>query len=234
MIVVPHRPWYMAGIFCLFLLAMAALSWLTYQFGMGQGLATKVEVVAERDRLQRELGNLQARNREMLQEIADLKLGDQVDTQANEEVRQTVELLQEEIAELSEEIRFYKGIMVPNAEVKGLRVERLDLRETGETGKIRYSLLLTQVVDKHEYIQGGVEIAVKGQEAGAEKTYSMAELTTDGQQSIRFRFRYFQNVDGELQLPEGFEPAVLQVKANPAGRGAPEINREFEWQVLGS
>ena len=54
----------------------------------------------------------------MEQKIADLQ--GEADTEANEQVRITNEALQGQIARLTEEINFYKGIMVPNATEKGL------------------------------------------------------------------------------------------------------------------
>ena len=54
----------------------------------------------------------------MEQKIADLKVGEVIDTEANEQVRITNEALQGQIARLTEEINFYKGIMVPNATEK--------------------------------------------------------------------------------------------------------------------
>ena len=82
MVVVPYRPWYKAGVFCLFLIAMAAFSWLTYEYGMREGIATRVEVVRERDELSARLAESVRRIYEMRQEIADLKVGGEIDSRA--------------------------------------------------------------------------------------------------------------------------------------------------------
>ena len=60
MVVVPHRPLYKVGVFCLFLITMVALSFLTYEYGMGQGLATKVAVVKEKDEIRHVLKEFSA------------------------------------------------------------------------------------------------------------------------------------------------------------------------------
>ena len=169
----------------------------------------------------------------MRQEVADLKLGGQVDTRANEEVRQTVEVLQDQIAQLNEEIRFYKGVMLPNVEEKGLRIERLDVENTEERNKYRYSLLLTQVVDKHDYVQGGVEIALLGREGESEKQLLLSELNEAKQASIRFRFRYFQNINGELLVPDGFVPKEVMIIAKSSGRNGQRLEKKFDWRLSG-
>ncbi|MBD3649015.1 MAG: hypothetical protein HUJ31_16540 [Pseudomonadales bacterium] len=232
MVVVPHRPWYRAALFCLGVLALAALVWAAWQYGKEQGLALRSEIVAERNVLKRQLEENERLVDNMRQEIADLRVGGEIDSRANEEVRQTVEGLQEQIAELNEEIRFYKGVMVPNAEDKGLRIEGLTLEETGEPGRYDYNLLLTQVVDKHDFIQGGVEVNVVGTQGGTETVLPLNQLSRDAEE-LRFRFRYFQNIDGQLDIPDGFEPRSLRIIAQSSGRNSQRLDRTFEWQVSG-
>jgi len=230
MVVVPYRPWYKFGIFCLFLVALTAFSWLTYRYGMSQGLATRVEVIRERDAIKRQLEESGKLIAGMRQQIADLKVGGQIDSRANEEVRQTVEELQNQIAELNEEIRFYKGVMLPNVEEKGLRIERLDLKNEGEPGKYRFSLLLTQVVDKHQYIEGGVHIDLLGTKDNVETKLPLTEISSAGE-VIKFRFRYFQNIDGELTVPEGFQPREFMVVAQSSGRKGQRLEKKFQWST---
>jgi hypothetical protein len=121
--------------------------------------------------------------------------------------------------------------MVPNADAKGLRVERLDLKSSGVINRYRYSLMLTQVVDKHEYIQGVVNVSVAGIQAGQARSYSLNELDASISGEIRFRFRYFQNIEGELTLPEGFTPTETVIAAQPSGRSAKDIEKTFAWLV---
>jgi hypothetical protein len=231
MIVVTHRPWYRAGVFAICLAVIGVFSWLTYHYGLDQGLVTKVAVVAERDSLRSALDLSEGNLAGLRQQVADLKLGGQVDTRANEEVRLAVEALQTQIAELNEEIRFYKGVMVPNADAKGLRVERLDLYPSGVDNRYRYSLMLTQVVDKHEYIKGSVEVSLVGTQLGETRTYSLKELDAEILGEIRFRFRYFQNIEGELLLPAEFTPTEMVIAARPIGSAAKVAEKTFAWQV---
>ncbi|MBO6597481.1 MAG: hypothetical protein JJ952_16670 [Pseudomonadales bacterium] len=230
MVVVPHRPMYKAMIFMAFLVAMAAFSWLTYQYGKNEGLALKVEIVEEKERIARQLIESQQMISEMRQEIADLQVGGEIDDKANEEVRQTIEQLQEQIAQLNEEVNFYKGVMVPNAADKGLRIERLDV-SSNVPGRVKYSLLLTQVVDKHDYVQGAVQISLLGQEGGLERSFNLSELDEQKEASVRFRFRYFQNINGELMVPEGFEPREVMVVAQSSGANVQRLEKTFDWPL---
>ena len=233
MVVVPHRPFYKVGVFCLCLLAVAAFSWLTYGHGMKEGLATRVEVIEERDLLRAQLSDSVKLVRSMRQEVADLKLGGKVDTRANEEVQITIEDLEGKIAGLEEEIRFYKGVMLPNAKDQGLRIEHLDLKATGEPSTYSFGLLLTQIVEKHEYVQGAVEINLLGQQDESEAQLSLKELNGGDQGLIHFRFRYFQNIEGKITVPEGFAPRELVIVAKSSGGNAQQREKKFGWQLDG-
>lgn len=230
MVVVPYRPLYKTMIFIVFLFAMAVFGWLTYEFGNNQGLELKVEVVREKDLISKELGEARALINEMRQEIADLTVGGEIDNQANEEVRYTIENQQNLLAAQNEEISFYKGVMLPNVANKGLRIERLDV-SSNVPGRVRYSLLLTQVVDKHDYVQGAVRISLLGQNDGQEETIQVSESGRDEAEVIKFRFRYFQNIIVEQQLPEGFVPREVMVVAQSSGLNAQRLEKTFDWSL---
>jgi hypothetical protein len=230
MVVVPYRPLYKAMIFIVFIFAMAIFGWLTYEFGNNQGLELKVEVVREKDLISKELGEARGLINEMRQEIADLTVGGEIDNQANEEVRHTIENQQNLLAAQNEEISFYKGVMLPNVANKGLRIERLDV-SSNVPGRVRYSLLLTQVVDKHDYVQGGVRISLLGQNDGQEETIQISESGRDEAEAIRFRFRYFQNIMVEQELPNGFVPREVMVVVQTSGLNAQRLEKTFDWSL---
>jgi hypothetical protein len=50
---------------------------------------------------------------------------------------------------------------------------------------------------------------------------------------IRFRFRYFQNIDGELTIPSDFTPMEIMVVANATGANKRRLERRFDWQLAG-
>ena len=168
---------------------------------------------------------------EMRQEVAVLKVGGVIDDKANEEVRQTIESLQQVNAELNEEVSFYKGVMAPNFAKKGLRIEKLDMAADSERS-VKYSLLLTQVVDTHHWLQGEVEISVRGQYGIEEKSLVLSELDKEKADVVRFRFRYFQNINGKMTFPKGFEPREVMIVAQSSG-GKQRLEKGFDWPLSG-
>ena len=232
MVVVPYRPMYKALIFVAFFTSMAVFGWLSYGLGNYQGLELQVEVAQEKELIKRQLGEATVLITQMRQEIADLTVGGEIDNKANEEVRQTIQNQQNLLAAQSEEISFYKGVMLPNVAGKGLRIEQLTL-SSNAPGRVKYSLLLTQIVDKHDYVQGGVRISLLGQNDGQEETIQVSESGRNEAEAIKFRFRYFQNIVGEVQLPEGFIPRKVVVVVQSSGTNAQRLEKKFDWLLKG-
>ena len=194
-------------------------------------MALKAEWVKDRDNTQKELVQANDLIGEMRQELAVLKVSGVIDDKANQEVRQTIETLQEINAQLNEEVSFYKGVMAPNFDKKGLRIEKLDI--TADSGRsVKYSLLLTQVVEDHNWLQGEVEISVRGQYGVEEKQLALSELDKEKSDAVRFRFRYFQNINGRMTLPDGFEPRLVMVAAQ-SSRGNQRLKKDFDWSLSG-
>ena len=45
-------------------------------------------------------------------------------------------------------------------------------------------------------------------------------------------FRYFQNLEGEFELPEGFVPEQVEVKAESTKPAANKVEKIFSWSVV--
>ena len=231
MVVVPYRPWYRLGAFGLGMLMIAALVWSSYEFGVSRGMDSRVQVAHERDRIKQELRQSKSLIESQKQQIADLKVGNKVDTKANEEVRQTIASLQSKIADLSEQIAFYKAVMSPDAEGKGLRIERFQIKPTDQPQQYHYSLLLIQIVDKHNYIDGDVDIRLEGTQNDKPETIALNKLSPDANGNMKFRFRYFQDIDGDLTIPAGFTPKQFVVVARSSGRHGQRLEKKFQWHT---
>ena len=149
MVVVKRRPRHVIGGLVLLVIALvASLIWSSYQLGVDEGLSTRVWIVQERDDLEQKLKQSVSLTETYRQEVAALKLADEIDVQADVGVQRTILELQTQLARVQEEVQFYKGVMLPKVEDKGLRIERLKVENSGEPNRFKYNLLLTQVVNK--------------------------------------------------------------------------------------
>tara|TARA_B110000438_G_scaffold243700_1_gene243830 strand:- start:210 stop:470 length:261 start_codon:yes stop_codon:yes gene_type:complete len=86
-------------------------------------------------------------------------------------------------------------------------------------------------VDKHDYVQGGVRISLLGQNDGQEETIQISDSGRDEAEAITFRFRYFQNIMVEQQLPNGFVPREVMVVVQTSGLNAQRLEKTFDWSL---
>jgi hypothetical protein len=80
-------------------------------------------------------------------------------------------------------------------------------------------------------LKGSVAIHVDGLFNGKQTAYDVRELGTFENKQFNFQFKYFQNIQGFLQLPDGFIAHKVSISAKTKGRGKKyNIQRQFDWQ----
>jgi hypothetical protein len=88
--------------------------------------------------------------------------------------------------------------------------------------------------DGDVYLNGHVNVNVVGRLDGEQVVIPIRELSEDEEQlDIKLRFRLFQNIEGELALPAGFEPEQIHIAAISTSPANKSINKNFSWVVAG-
>ncbi len=149
----------------------------------------------------------------------------------DERVRSTIADQAARISELEDEVRFYRNLMASEQNAESMRIARLELLPRLDGSGVRFRLLLVQSADQSKEVSGHVELNVLGARGGRPETLAGPVLGSAGPYPIPFRFRYFQDVAGEFDLPEDFEPQSVQIVARPAGRDDFRLERTFTWQI---
>ena len=169
------------------------------------------------------------------QKVANLSLGANVDKKANSEVQAQVLGLTNKVSELEEQVSFYRGLMSPTDNVRGLTIGKFSVEATAFLGQYRYKVIIQQVAAKHRMLNGRLFINIIGKQNGQAVILPLNELSNViKDKEIRLRFKYFQNIAGELTLPDGFEPEQIQVLAKSSGRDAVNVEKKFGWPIAES
>ena len=232
MVVVPYRPWRTALIRLVIVLLILSGGAGFYFYGYSQGVFTSGDAMAERDQLQQQVANMSLQIDELSQELINSEQASTVDRQALDEVQGTIMNLRETIAQLQEDVLYYKQIMSPDNNEAGLMIGQLDLEETEEAGRIRYRLELRQVGNNDNLVSGYANVNILGTRDRQEISVPLRSLATDEDQlDIKLQFRYFQNIQGDLVLPEGFDPLGVQILAVDEGQNAKTVQKSFAWVV---
>lgn len=155
-----------------------------------------------------------------------------VDREALEMVRRELARQNERIASLEEGVRFYRGLMAPGELSEGFSLRGLELVPRETAGRYAYRIVAQQEASEHHLLQGELYAEVRGSQGGEAKVLPLAELSPDlASRVVPLRFRYFQSIEGELQLPEGFQPEAVSVVATIKSPQAAEVSESYPWKL---
>lgn len=157
-------------------------------------------------------------------------LNNDVDSQTAQELRETIKSLRDEIAVLSEEVTFYKSLMDPSSVARGLQIAELEVTPTSNENQFTFHILLTQVESRRDWTQGEVELQVHG---SGQQVLSLTEIAGSDTYPLKFRFRYFQDLSGIINLPEGFQPELVELTVRRRGASATDLTKTFVWTEAG-
>lgn len=230
--VVPHRPVFglmsVAGIAGLLLVA----TWSAYYAGQYQERNRSEEQARQLNQLRSQFLNTSTENERLRVELASAEQSALIEQKASEQVRAELVLEQSRIAELREEIAFYRGLMAPAAAEQGVSVGDLTISPTAAERRYQYKLVVQQLAANHQIVTGYVSMKVVGSENGGEASYPLHVLSGDVEaERIGLRFKYFQNIEGELQLPEGFTPERIELSLRSGGRSGANVDKRYAWLV---
>lgn len=175
-------------------------------------------------------GQLQAQQQqiaELEQRITDLARSDQISREANQQVQATLAERDEEIAGLRADVAFYERFVGPTAQRRGLSVHALELKPQ-DAQTWQFTAALTQNTNPDGTNQGRATLVIEGSQDGQLKRLDWATLRQQANApGVAYSFKYFQRVQGDILLPEGFKPVRVIVRLTPAGGRA--VEESFAW-----
>ncbi len=212
-------------------LLLVGLCWAIFEYGRlsgGYDRETSRDALAHLQQMVQERDATITRLRE---EMAIQARSTQIEREAYKRLEGTVNELRGKLSELEEELTFYQGIISPGSSVAGLRVDDFEVVPASQNNVYRYKLVLTQVLNNSYAVSGKVDILLHGLADGEEKQFTVQELSADKPPSLKFRFKYFQNLEGDFVLPEGFRPGKIILKVTPSGKKYKRLEKSIDWPL---
>ena len=131
--------------------------------------------------------------------------------------------------ELERELAFYRSVMAPENIADGVAINALEIEPSLEPRQYRIKLVLTQLEKRKRSLSGRSEVTLIGLQDGKTLTLKLSDLTDA---SFKFKFRYFQVLEGEFTLPEGFSLSRVKAKVIvPASRWTKGSQTEQEYNA---
>ena len=176
---------------------------------------------------QRQLAGQDDELESLRQQVSTLTRSDQISRDANRELQGTLAERDEEIAALRADVAFYERFVGGTAQRRGLTVHELRMQPRTDQGW-HYTATLTQSLSRDAASVGTMRLAVEGTHEGRLHTLEWGDLRQqDDADGLAYSFKYFQQIEGDVVLPAGFQPLRVTVRLEP-DRGS-TVERAFSW-----
>jgi hypothetical protein len=154
-----------------------------------------------------------------------------MDKQATGALQGNITDMQASLEKQNEELAFYRGIVDPklNAATQPT-VQRIDIVPGDDAQHFQLHLVLIQSVQASSLVQGTLGLTVVGQQQGQPLRLSLKQLVPEQDGDVlKFSYRYFQNLEQSIALPDGFEPQSIEVELR-ANAHSPQ-QQQFDWHA---
>ncbi len=180
--------------------------------------------------LETRVEELKQRNTTLVKKNAQLEGASKIEHDAYEQAKQSLVTLEKEILGMKEQLVFYQGIVSPEKLALGINIQSLELNKRNDDGLYGYKLVLTKRGKSSQVVKGAVDILLKGQMNGTNKELGQKKLKQDyNKNDFKFSFRYFQVFEGEMLLPDHFEPYDIELVIKPSTRKIKKFSETFSW-----
>lgn len=211
-------------------LVLVMTGYLLFEFGRLQADYSIAEAITDKQAFRDEILRFEDEIAGLKQEIALLETHGEIDRETYGVVETNFAELKRKIQEQSHAIAFYRGIISPKDGARGLRVQDLKVSKGKDERHYNLRLVLVQAMQHDRSVKGKVDFILEGAEDGVSTTYNLAQLSPENETaSWPFAFRYFQDFDRELVLPEGFAPQKINVEVISNTKSVASVKLSFDW-----
>jgi len=221
-----YRPWKVwLGIVLLIL-----LMGMFFYLGQGYQSYQLQHLELERETLLSRIAELETRNYNLVQKNANLEGSSKIERDAYELANQELVRLQQELLAQKEELVFYRGIVSPKDVALGVNLQTFEMRKKNNQNQYSYKMILTKNGKSTKKIRGGANIVIRGENDGAVSELRMSDLALENPgKDTKFSFKYFQVFEGDIALPDGFEPFEVEIGIKPTTKKVKSFSETISW-----
>jgi hypothetical protein len=203
--------------------------YVVYELGRYNGSYDHLAVSQERSEYEAQIERLEAANRQLRTQLAELdtiKVGHQ---REQAEVARTIGDLQAQVARESQELAFYRGVMAKAPIELGVRLGEVRVTRSKRPGSFIVHVSLLRSGRPDNTVSGTLTLHV---DSDAGTVMDLQQLTGGKLKDLPFDFRYYKTIDQEVILPDGFKPQHLGIDLRSSQRDAPPLTQTMVWNVV--
>ena len=225
-----HKPWKV----WLGVALLMGLMAMVFYLGKNYQSYQLEHLMLERETLVSRIEELETRNHNLVQKNAHLEGGSKIERDAYELANQELVRLQQELLAQKEELVFYRGIVSPKDAALGVNLQSFEVRKKNSQNRYSVKMILTKSGKSTKKIAGGANVVIRGEDGGSVSELKLTDLALENSKiGTKFAFRYFQVFEGDIALPEGFEPFEVEIGIKPTTKKVKSFSETISWtQVL--
>lgn len=219
-----HVAWYwrLPLLVVILLAGGIALSWLFYDAGARFVGSDRGATVDELQRLRERLGSLEQENASLRSDGAQSERKMQIEQATQNDLAKTVKTLQDENAQLKEDLTFFRKQMSSDKSDGDLSIYRFKVENT-MPGEYRYRLLLLQGGQREREFQGKVQFLVSFTQGGERLVMTLPSTKEAEARAYNLNFKYYQRLEGVFHTEPNAQVKKVQIRVFENGAAQPKL-----------
>lgn len=218
-----HVAWYWRLPLVVILLAGGiALSALFYDAGTRFAGLDRGATVDELQRLREKLEVLERENASLHSDRAQSGRKMQIEQATQNDLAKTVKTLQDENAQLKEDLTFFRKQMSSDKSDGDISIYRFKVEKT-MPGEYRYRLLLLQGGQRERDFQGKVQFLVSFTQDGEKLVMTLPSAKETELGAYNLSFKYYQRLEGVFHAEPSAQVKKVQIRVFENGAAQPKL-----------
>jgi hypothetical protein len=148
-------------------------------------------------------------------------------------VSRTIGDLQAQVARQTEELAFYRAVVAEGAPPIGVRVGTVRLAASKPPGSFLAHVSLVRAGKTDGMTTGTVSLTIDGQDPKGKVTVLDSKtLAGSADPGVPYDFRYYQDLEQTITLPQGFRPEHLTVEVSSTRKDIAPLSQTFPWSAV--
>src|ERR1700675_2766929 len=234
LVVRTHAPKRRAVLLVVAVLLGAAVLYAAFELGRYDAGFRVVDSVRGALSASARIRGLEAENARQRSQLEAAEVARRVDQEGYKQVNRSLGDMQSQIARLNQDLSFYRGLVQPDSVIH-VKVQQMQIVPETVAGQYHLKFVLMQTGKPDKEVAGSAAITVDGLLRGKPSSLSFGQVAPNRRVSLAYSFRYFQDYDEPIQLPQGFEPTRVGVEIHSGkDRDASHSFRQaFVWKAQG-
>jgi len=176
--------------------------------------------------------SLEAENERQREQLEAADVARRVDREGYKQVNRSLGDMQSQIARLTQDLSFYRGLVQPDSLVH-VKVQQMQILPAAAANQFRLKFVLMQTGKPDSVVNGSALVSIEGLLRGKPVTLSFAEVSPSRRAALAYSLHYFQDFDEPVQLPQAFEPNRISVEIHSGRDAAHGFRQAFVWKAQG-